>query len=188
MSNMENFRDDQQYLHKYVGGDLQEEHPCDCFPAQSLLLLPNSPSSKQLLHTFTSTTDLRPAPMSGNRGKRKFISEPDIHSTTETNLNRSPNKVKKEKTVKTKQTTPPLQTLTSSPPKTPKTPGGASKLGLKKETTKCLLRHGSKIGPLCDVLHGFARLVLAKKLTTEEEIKPLFDEIAGQLVKHSFNP
>jgi hypothetical protein len=119
--------------------------------------------------------------MSGRREKRKVTSETDSPSPTK-KQNLSSNKAKKEKKGKTKQTTPPQQTSTSSPLKTPKTPGSASRRGLKKETPKSLLKHGSKISPLYDMLHGFARLVLAKKPTTDEEFRALLDEFAGQLV------
>ena len=123
--------------------------------------------------------------MGGRRGKRK--SPPKADSSSPIKKNRQPNKMKREKTVSTKPTTPPGKTPTSSPPKTPKTPDSASKLDLKKETAKSLLKHGSKISPLYNMLYGFMLLVLDKKPETEQEFKPLLDELVGQLVNTSFN-
>src|SRR5947207_2364833 len=155
---------------------------CFFFYGFSVLMYSNRPSSYPYSkfpfyhstrpYIYTSTTYLRTASMSGQRGKRKHASETDDSSPTKKkNPKTSPNKAKKEKTEKTKPATPPAQTSTSSPPKTPKTPGSASKLGLKKETAKSLLKHGSKISPLYNMLYGFARLVLVKKPATEEDFK-----------------
>jgi len=121
--------------------------------------------------------------MSGHTGKRKSSSGADTPSPTKKkHQGHSPGKAKKGKSEKARHTTPPAQTLTSSPPKTPKTPRSASKLGLKKETAKSLLKHGSKISPLYSMLHGFAQIVLEKKPENEDEFKPLLDELAGALV------
>ena len=78
--------------------------------------------------------------------------------------------------------TPPQRTITESPPKTPKSPSGAIKLGLNKGTAKSLLKHGSKITPLYNMLYGFAQMVMEKQPRSEDEFKPLLDQLAGQLV------
>jgi len=86
----------------------------------------------------------------------------------------------RERVAKVQHTPPPY--TTSSPPKTPKSPSGALKLGLNKSTAKSLLKHGSKITPLYNMLYGFAHMIIEYQPRSEEEFKPLLDQLAGQLV------
>jgi hypothetical protein len=59
---------------------------------------------------------------------------------------------------------------------------GALKLGLNKGTAKSLLKYGSKITPLYKMLYEFAQIVVDEQPRSEEEFKPILDELAGQLV------
>jgi hypothetical protein len=82
----------------------------------------------------------------------------------------------------TEEHTPQPHPASSSPPKTPKSPSGATRLGLDKGTAKSLLKHGSKITPLYNMLYGFAQMIMEKQSKNEEEFKPLLCQLAGQLV------
>jgi hypothetical protein len=109
--------------------------------------------------------------MSGRRGKRKRslkdkTASPSTKRThspkSPTTASSSPNKTKKGTHTRNpeEQHTPTRHQSTSSPPKTPITPLGTKKLGLDKSMAKCLLKHGSKITPLYDMLYGFAQIVM----------------------------
>ena len=87
----------------------------------------------------------------------------------------------KKRTVTEEQHTSHEETTTSSPPKTPKRPSGALKLGLNKGTAKSL-KHGSKITPVYNMLYEFAQIVVEKQLRSEEEFKPILEELAGKLI------
>jgi len=91
-------------------------------------------------------------------------------------------KSKKRTSITEEQHTPPQRTSTSSPPNTPKSPSGPLKLGLNKGTAKSLLKHGSKITPLYKMLYEFAQIVMEKQPRSEQQFKPIVDQLAGQLV------
>jgi len=76
----------------------------------------------------------------------------------------------------------PLLYTTSLPLKTPKNPSGDLTLGLNKSTAKSLLKHGSKITPLYNMLYRFAQMVIENQLQSEDEFQPLLEQLAGQLV------
>jgi len=52
-------------------------------------------------------------------------------------------------------------------------------LGSIKATAKRLMKQGSKLGPLYNMLYGLARIILEE---TEEDSKPLLEELAAELV------
>src|SRR5436190_23543481 len=103
--------------------------------------------------------------MSGQGGKRKASGSGNPSPTKKHN----PGDSKKKGKAKQKETTPSSQmnpsegAATSSPLKAPKTPRGASKIGIRKETAKNLMKHGSKLGAFYIMLYGFARIILDKK-------------------------
>jgi hypothetical protein len=121
-----------------------------------------------------------------SRQKRKTSSGAHNSSPAKRqDISNSPNKGKNAKyraTTPHSQQNPSGAATSSSSHKTPKTPRGASKHGICKDTAKCLMKHGSKFGALYDMLLGFARIILSKKPETEEEFKPLLDQLAAQLV------
>src|SRR6266516_4120608 len=120
--------------------------------------------------------------MSGQGGKRKASGSGNPSPTKKHN----PGDSKKKGKGKHKETTPPRQmnpsggAAASSPLKTPKTPYGVSKIGIRKETAKSLMKHDSKLGALYNMLYGFAHIILDKKPETEDDFKPLLDELAAQ--------
>ena len=82
----------------------------------------------------------------------------------------------------TEEHTPPPHLVTSSPPKTPKSPSGATRLDLNKGTAKSLLKHDSKITPLYNMLYKFTQMIMEKQPKSEEEFKPLLYQLTDQLV------
>src|SRR5436305_10589384 len=106
--------------------------------------------------------------MSSRSGKRKSSSEVDNPSNQKHNPGRREGH---EVTTPRRQTNPFGATATSSPPKTPQTPRGTSNLGIRRETAKSLMKHGSKLGALYNMLYGFMGLILDKKPESEEEFK-----------------
>ena len=106
--------------------------------------------------------------------------------TKKYNTGGSPKKDKKEAykiTTRSKQKKDSESTLILSSPKPPQTPRSASNLGLSRDTAKNLLKYGSKLRPLYNMLYGSAHIVLQKKPETEEEFNPLLDELVAQLIK-----
>lgn len=131
--------------------------------------------------------------MSDLRKKRKSPANPKNNSPAK-KLNHSPktphatssSSWKKKGTRRrnrlTEEHTPPPHPVTSSPPKTPKSPSRTTRLGLNKGTAKSLLKLDSKIAPLYNMLYGFAQMIMEKQPKSEEEFKPLLYQLAGQLV------
>lgn len=70
---------------------------------------------------------------------------------------------------------------TSSLPQTPITPRSGSKLEIAKETAKSLMKHDANFGPLCNMLCGFADMILHKKSSSEEEFNGLLDDLVISL-------
>jgi hypothetical protein len=131
--------------------------------------------------------------MSGRRGKRKRSMKDKTASPltkrtlspktpTTANPSSSKNKTRMHARSTEEQHTPPRYQTTSSLPKTPNTPSGTKKLSLNKSTAKSLLKHGSKITPLYNMLYGFGQMVMEAQPKSEEEVRPLLDQLAGQLV------
>ena len=52
-------------------------------------------------------------------------------------------------------------------------------LGSIKATAKRPMKQGSRLGPLHNMLYGLARIILEE---TEEDSKPLLEELAAELV------
>ena len=138
-----------------------------------------NPSLQLLMSGLGEKRKSSTGPKSSSPANKPVLS-PNTPSATS-----SPRKKKntsRRRRVAEEEHTPPQHPITSSPPQTPKSPSGAIKLGLTKGIAKSLLKHGSKITPLYNMLYEFAQMVLEKQPRSEADFNPLLDQLAGQLV------